>query len=70
MTGLGVWKWPMNSRKAHWYRDGESRSACRSWLYTGRALDTQDSPEDKPGSDECAACWHGRRQVGLAKEKR
>jgi len=58
----GAWKWPMNSRKAHYFLDDEIRSLCLGWAYTGPATQSQGSPADKPGPDDCAKCWRLMRK--------
>lgn len=45
------WAWPGSSKKAHYFMQGDVRSLCMGWIYTGRREDTDhDSP------DNCAAC--------------
>lgn len=55
------WGWPTNSRKAHYFREGESRSVCGKWLYFG----TRELPE-LPSPDDCAACV---RAVRLSQDR-
>lgn len=65
----GKWKWPANSRKAHWFAADpvgvgeEPRSACGKWLYTGPACETQGSPAEKPCPDDCAPCWRALKKA-------
>ena len=52
------WRFPLNSRKAHYFLDGESISLCRKWMYTGESEDTNhDSP------DNCAECRRRRARL-------
>lgn len=45
------WGWPLSSRKAHWFPEGEFRSICGKWAHTGpREVGTPGGPDD------CAAC--------------
>lgn len=52
---LGAWGWPLKSRKAHFFVEG--RSLCRSWLYLGQGTKTQSTSAERPGPDDCTACW-------------
>lgn len=45
------WGWPAQSRKSHYFPDGEAISLCRKWMYTG----PRDN-ESFESSDDCAAC--------------
>lgn len=45
------WGWPGNSKKAHYFREGEIASLCGKWAYTGpRESGNDGSP------DNCAEC--------------
>jgi hypothetical protein len=45
------WGWPLNSKKAHYYTEGEVTSICGAWMYSGPRENTaHDSP------DNCAKC--------------
>jgi hypothetical protein len=45
------WGWPYNSKKSHYFREGEIVSICRRWAYIGpRETGKDDSP------DNCAKC--------------
>lgn len=49
--------------KAHFFVEG--RSLCRSWLFFGRETRTQSTSAERPGPDDCAACWRRlHRQEG------
>ena len=60
-TEQPCWRWPMLSRKAHWYPDG-IRSACNGWML-GRITETQTASLDKAGPDDCARCWRAWRKT-------
>lgn len=55
-----VWRWPMQSRKAHWCPDGIT-AACKRWML-GTITETQTASMDKPGPDDCAQCWRAWRK--------
>ena len=44
------WGWPLNSRKAHYFREG--RSLCHKWMFLGEP--TENQGERSP--DDCKAC--------------
>jgi hypothetical protein len=49
-----LWGFPGASRKAHVFRD--ATSLCHRWFFKAPA----DDPfvrRDKPGRDDCVACW-------------
>ena len=52
MSEIG-WGWPGLSRKAHVFSD--ARALCGGWMFTGK-LDPFVAT-DKPGPDDCKACW-------------
>ncbi len=45
------WGFPLDSRKAHYFSNGEIRSLCDKWLFTGPR-----DPEDVVSKDDCARC--------------
>ena len=45
------WGWPGNSRKAHYFRAGDSVSACARWMFTGPR-----EPVGESSKDDCATC--------------
>lgn len=48
------WFWPSNSRKAHYFVDGNA--ACGKWF-----IWSDDVRESPPGPDDCKKCaayWH------------
>ena len=45
------WGWPANSRKSHYFQEGEAISVCGKWMFTGQR--ERDSFES---SDDCASC--------------
>lgn len=57
----GGWGWPMNSRKAHWFHQGDNQSLCGRWLFLG--------PKDpaplgiERGADDCAECDRRLRRI-------
>lgn len=53
------WGFPLNSKKAHYFINGQS--LCHKWLYLGALEDTND---DSP--DNCAVC---RRKLLKIREK-
>ena len=53
------WGWPARSRKAHYFDGGVS--LCRRWMYVGEPLENQ-AVKDKPGPDDCKACWRKVKQ--------
>ena len=63
----GAWKWPVESKKAHWFATGDARSICSKWVYTGPSLPTQETLET-PGPDDCAACFRLARSLGAEPE--
>ena len=52
------WGWPINSRKAHYFREGDSRSLCNKWLFFGTR---EDYLHD--ASDNCADCRRRRERL-------
>jgi len=57
----GGWGWPGNSRKAHYFEEGQITSICGKWLYRGpREQGNDGSP------DNCTAC---RRALQKKREK-
>ena len=53
MTGETIaegWGWPLNSRKAHYFR--HTMSLCRRYGFYRSYLE----PDDKPSPDDCKAC--------------
>lgn len=50
------WGWPGNARKAHVFANGDSVALCGKWMFTGPKTDL-GTLGDKPGPDNCAACW-------------
>ncbi len=55
------WGFPANSRKAHYFRAGESRSVCGKWMYFG----TRELPDFR-SPDDCAECI---RRGGLSQDR-
>ena len=62
MTDEG-WVWFVNSRKAHYVRDG--RSLCGGWVYLGRSF--EQGNDDSP--DNCAACKRKLEKMKLKAKK-
>lgn len=52
------WVWPDNSRKAHFFPTGETRSLCCKWLFAGFPFQRSDSSHKSP--DNCAKCQRAR----------
>lgn len=53
MTENEGWTWLMNSKKWHYFVDGES--LCKRWMYLGSSLDKlQKGNNDSP--DNCVVC--------------
>lgn len=44
------WKWPPNSRKAHFFRG--SMSLCHNWMYSGPNTGNQEGGSP----DDCKTC--------------
>lgn len=53
------WAWPINSRKAHLFRDG--RSLCGRWMMLAEQPDQPQHRGDEPGADDCRECWRRGR---------
>lgn len=51
------WKWPGNSRKAHYFLSGEVISLCGTWWYSGTTCKNQNTAMNKPGKYDCTPCW-------------
>lgn len=52
------WGWPVNSKKAHYFRSGSERSLCGQWAFWGqREDDSHSSP------DNCAECKRRRAKL-------
>jgi hypothetical protein len=46
------WFWPVNSRKAHFYKEGDDTSVCGKWLVFSSVREQGNDNS----SDNCAAC--------------
>jgi len=57
------WRWPWNSRKAHYFDEGEAISLCGTWMYSGPTQGDASSPATP---DDCKAC---RRKLDKRKEQ-
>lgn len=55
------WGWPMLAKKAHYYEQGQSQSACGRWWFTGEREDDKDDH-----ADNCAAC---RKRIGAIRKR-
>jgi len=52
------WGFPINSRKAHYFKEHEIISICGKMMYSGERFDDKhDSP------DNCAACMKRRNKI-------
>jgi hypothetical protein len=51
------WGWPGNSRKAHYFLDGELISLCGKWMFAGVRHDTMHA-----SPDNCIACRRRREK--------
>lgn len=49
----GLWRFPPNSRKAHFFPGEEIISLCRGWMFSGPGQGDADSP---PSRDDCTVC--------------
>lgn len=54
------WGFPLNSRKAHYFKAGSATSICRKWLYFG---DRQDDKHASP--DNCVECKRRREREAI-----
>lgn len=52
------WAFPIGCRKAHVFIAG--RSLCMKWGYFG-PVEPDGNLGDKPGRDDCVACWRKLR---------
>ena len=50
------WGWPLNSRKAHYFRDG--LALCGKWMFFG----PPDGNQKEYSSDDCKACSRKREK--------
>lgn len=55
------WGFPGNSKKAHYFREGEIKSLCNKWIFTGERESGNDS-----SVDNCAEC---KRKLIISREK-
>lgn len=60
------WQWPLASRKAHWFPEGEIVSACGRWMFTGESNQSQELGEE-PGRDDCRVCWRKAKKAAEVK---
>jgi hypothetical protein len=59
--GFQGWGWPGNSRKAHYFPFGETRSLCGRWVFSGHLSDDyHDSP------DNCTECKRKRAKLWIS----
>jgi len=59
--GIEGWKLLLNSRKAHYFRNG--MTLCNKWAYFGDDLEA----DDFKSPDDCATC---RKKLETEKEKK
>ena len=63
-----MWRFPLNSRKAHVFAEDDARSLCGRWMFTGEGQGEFD-PSKKIGPDDCVACDRKARKLTLRKQQ-
>jgi hypothetical protein len=58
------WRFPPNSRKAHFFDEGQIICLCRKWMFAGLTQGDANSP---PSRDDCVEC-RKRLEKRIAKE--
>lgn len=56
------WRWPANSRKAHYFQAGEITSLCKRWMFAGPT-----DPPSAPSPDDCAACTRAVKRLNAGR---
>ena len=51
------WGWPLNSRKAHYFKAESKTSICRKWMFFGERHDTNHESRDN-----CRECMKRREK--------
>lgn len=57
------WGWPGAARKAHVFADGDAVALCQKWMFMGHMEDGGFSLGEKPGPDDCVACWRKAKAI-------
>lgn len=55
MSDRGWW-FPLNARKAHYFREGENISLCQRWMTLAQDPDSFEPETGKPSISDCAGC--------------